>query len=563
MSTIKSKENATYSVNGNDLIPLVNNLGDTPQSVTPNQIANAINGSNIIIVGDTGQFLTIAEALIYLATQPGIVQITTTAICDFTQWDNFAPLISGDFGEAQVGDWVYLINDDPAIDTLQYDWHYYRLLSVNDGAGAESNLGLHMESGVLGPSKVGSTVSIFRMPSYTLKLLPGIHDTTSAVMPDGYDVTFEGCGRSTIVIGQGIAVPIYARMDFSNFILQGSVSTPDDRTANGIVVQDAGFAAYEWRDMWVEGDAATMGNSQSGQSQRITNVKCRGMKGHRIYVLLFCDFLEVDNFNVDLITAMEIAEIFSHWRRVVSSHLKIIKNSSFKRHQDQSAQIDHNSLFSMDTMPREDNHPTFRLDFINCCIEDNGLNVSVENDHVVGFANHDTATRKSIIRFIDTEINNIGSHNFAVGPKPATSSDNGLNIEFIRSHDIDDLQIVHDFPDFGAATLIFRDKGDQTPFPWTAFISLNASTYAENVIISPMTADTSFLNPSNPLRGDELRIHLEQGGTAGYTVSWASATNMKVHTNPSGVGTSIGDKIVFDFYYDGTHWVQMNSPAWA
>ena len=46
MSTLKSKENQSYVMQINDLRPLVNNAGDTPQSVTPQQLINVISLNN-------------------------------------------------------------------------------------------------------------------------------------------------------------------------------------------------------------------------------------------------------------------------------------------------------------------------------------------------------------------------------------------------------------------------------------------------------------------------------------------------------------------------------------
>ena len=536
---------------------------ENSSAATKRAIRRLSLGDNVLTVGAGGAYATIADALIYMAAQTGIAQLVTTAVCDFTQWDNFAPLVSGDFGDAQVGDWVYLINDDPAIDTLQYDWHYYRLLAVNHNHPSESRSGLLMESGVLGPSKVGSTVAIYRMPRYTIKLLAGIHDTAGAVFPDGYDVTFEGCGRSTIVTGGGIAVPIYGRMAFTQFILEGSVSKPDTRVSNGAVVQDAGFGAYEWRDMWIEGETASMANSQFAQSQRVHNVKCTGMKGHKIYVFTYTSYLDIDNFNVDGVTSMELCEIFAHPRRCSTTTRKIVNRSRFTRHENHNGLIDVNSCFSMNTQQPEDGHPDYMLDFINCFIEDNELNITTDGEFIFGFHEHLGAARRSHIRFIDSEINNINSHTYAFGSKPGFSQNTTLTIEFIRSHDYEDEQIVHGFTGLNQPIMLYRDRNDFSPFDWTGFIVLPADSVAETVIVGPMTANTSFINPSNPRTKQRLKIVLEQGGSAGYTISWASASLMKVHTNPTGVGTSVGDKIAFDFYFDGTHWIQLNTPAWA
>ena len=538
---------------------------ENSSAATKNAVRQIVLGEKILTVGTDGQFATVADALDYIALQTGIQQLTTTAVCDFTQFDNFAPLISGDFGEAEVGDWLYLINDDPAIDTFQYDWHYYRLLSANDGTSNESILGLQMESGVLGPSKVSSTVALYRMPQYTIQLLPGIHDLTGAVFPDGYDVIFEGCGRNTSLIGQGIAVPIYGRMCFQKLILNGNSTLSDTRTAEGGVILDGSFAAMEWRDMWVEGVDATLSANVAAQSQRMSNVQMHGVKGHRIYTMMLCDYMVIDNFIMDSITSMELVEMFTNPRRCATSHKKIVRNSRFSRSQDHSiGPVDYNSQFSMQTSPPEGSHPNYEIDFIDCLFKDDGLKMQSESRHIFGWNNHAIpGLAKSFIRFINSEISNFDSHDFAFGPQPLATIESNLFIEFINTKDGNNLQIEHDFS-LSTAIMRYRDKGASADQVWAGGL-VPLTGIAEHQIVGPMLANTTMLNPA-PVpasRGESLSIHMEQGDVAGYTISWAAATDMKVPNNPSGVGTSLGDKIIFDFYYDGTHWVQTNNPTWA
>jgi hypothetical protein len=79
-STIKSKENGAYTVNADDLIPIVNNAGDTPQAVTPNQIAEGITeiGGVVNVRTDTLQNLlgvtgATAGEIAYPTDAPGTI----------------------------------------------------------------------------------------------------------------------------------------------------------------------------------------------------------------------------------------------------------------------------------------------------------------------------------------------------------------------------------------------------------------------------------------------------------------------------------------------------------
>ena len=68
MSTIKSKEDAGYTVNGTDLIPLVDAAGLVAKSVTPRQMFKNMRGDNVLLIGDGGDFSSYDDVLTELNT---------------------------------------------------------------------------------------------------------------------------------------------------------------------------------------------------------------------------------------------------------------------------------------------------------------------------------------------------------------------------------------------------------------------------------------------------------------------------------------------------------------
>ena len=538
------------------------------------QIRKIVQG-NVITVGGNGEYLTIAEALDFIATQPTMELVVTDAHLELTQWDNFIPLTNpgvDTLGDVRPGDLLYITGDDPAVDTFQYDWHYYRVHSaIQDNI--ETSAGILIESGVLGPSQSNVLAEIRRPAEFIVQLLDGDFDTTGATMPDGYNIKIQGLGRATTVSGTGIAMPVYGHTEFTDFIQTGGLTTFDTRTVdpansagNGTLL-DAGFSSLHMHDMWCEGEECTIAGNMTWQSTRIKNLDLSGFKGHRIYFMMMSDFMEIENVRYDTVSAMETVEIFTHVRRQSSSWTKVVRNCKFRRSQDVSGQpsLNHrgNLIFGI-SMPQS-GMPDYRMDFYDCVIEDNNLQAQAESGHLIEFHGFDDPTNKAIIRFINSELNNINSHNHDVGQEigSAGTPEGTLNIEFINSYNYDVVnktrrQITHDFSGASVPSIYYRHSGSYSSYAFNAFLVPSLSQ-SDSVIYEPMTANVTVLDPIGGVKGETKKLIFEQDETGGRTITW-SGGSYRIHSNP--VGTA-GKKAVFELYNDGTHWIQIGATGWA
>lgn len=514
-------------------------------------------GRRLLTVGDGGDFSTIAAVLEYMSTQP-TMELIATAVVDCNQWDNFVPLVSGSLADARPGDLLYVDNDDPGIDIYQYDWHYYRVLSAIDNA-SEAMPGLYLESGILGPDQLSKTVNIYRPAKFHILLLNGNHTGTGATMPDGYEVLIAGMGRGTTVDGIGIYMPIYGHTEFTNFIQTGNLTRSDSRTLDaGNNLLDAGFATVDMHDMWCEGEDVTVLGNASFQSIRMKNIGLHGFKGHRFYGFIGADFIRIEDIEFDSITSMELFEMIKNGRRCDSSHKKIVKNCRFRRSQDHSSvsASGHNAHVTVNVAPVSAGMPPYEIDFINTRFIDDNLNVQARNKFIFGFLNHTNPSVDTRIRFIDSELINDNSHTYDIGKISGYTVNNRVFIEFIRTRGVDDKQITHNFVS-GEAVVKYDNPGSYVDLAYAAGIVPSADL-AETILVGQLTGNVTVLAPTNSIKGQKLRFVFEQDSTGGRTIAWNAL--YLVNSNPVG---GADESAVFEFFYDGTSWIQTNTAAWA
>lgn len=520
---------------------------------------------NTITVGDGGDYLTIAAALAYIATQPTMVQVSTTAVINCTKFSHWCPRVSGLFNDAAPGDFLYLTNDDPndviTAFNVQYDWHYYRILSAIDNS-TETVPGLLLEHCIVGNTQNGVTAAIYRPTKFKILLLDETCTTTGATMPDGYDISITGFGRDTVVTGTGIAMPIYGHTEFANFRFNQALTKFDSRTYNGTTLIAAGFSAVSCYDLWMEGENSTFLADSDFQSIRINRVDMTGFKGHRVYCFLQADYIRVENVTYNAVSTMELIEVIGHKYRCNSSWKKIAKNCHFRREVNTGATgpgAGYRPNIVFDVMPPvAAGIPKYKMDWLDCTIEDDNTVMQLALQPLIGFKNHNNTNSPTQIRFIDSRIINNNSNTYDVGLEDGGgyTADSSLTVEFINTKGVDGRQVTENFV-AGTAIIKYKHPDSYRSLPFAAFLVPDA-TLGDSIIFDALTANVSLLDITSSQKGMTRRIHFTQDATGGRTITWLGGA-YKIHTNPVGAANQ---KAIFELYYDGAHWVQMNATAW-
>lgn len=98
---------------------------------------------------------------------------------------------------------------------------------------------------------------------------------------------------------------------------------------------------------------------------------------------------------------------------------------------------------------------------------------------------------------------------------------------------------------------------DQTDVASASSYTPDASS-ASYIKISGLAHNITFGAPTNPTRGDVLKIQVQQDGTGGRTITWNSAYK----TGYSDTGNTAFTRHVITFVYDGTFWVEQSRSGW-
>lgn len=520
-----------------------------------------------LTVGVNGRFATIAEALDYIATQPTMAVVASSAQVDLTQYENYAPLTTpgvDTLGDVQPGDWLHVSSgDDPSIlVNAQYDWHYYRILSAIESA-TESHPGLLLESCLLGASKPAYTVNVYRATKFHIKLQAGTFDVTGATVPDGYEILISGEGRLTRVdsSGAGMAFPVYGHMEVTNCLMTGAFTGSDTRTVDGggSGLLDAGFDSIDIHDIWLEGEDAFFMGNHSFQSIRVNNIFMAGFKGHRIYCFLHADYMRISNIFYETVSSMELVEVITHPFRCSTSWVKLVDDCRFKRREDVTLPVGstHSNFVFYVKAPLAA-HPDYVMEFRRTDIIDEGLLIQADNKGVLGIAAFDDSAISARLVFIDCNVVNRASHDYDVVSNVAATIVSTLSIVFINTKGFDQKQITSNFTGGSAPIILYKNADSAAGLAFNTFL-VPSAIQAGATVYEPMTANVTMLNISGGDYGMVRHIVFEQDAGGSRTITW-SGSAYKVHTNPLG-GAS--QKAVFSFLYDGVHWIQINAPVWS
>jgi len=302
MSTIESKKAPSYTVNNNDLIPLVNDAGDTPQSVTPHQLHNAMFDTSTVVLGSK-QYPTLDIALNHILNNtPAKTEYAagvyggTVSLNQYDDVVTFTGMTAtfNQFGQTNLVSfplWIEFNNDGKLylMDKLM------------------TSTSLRIMAGYKEASITGATYKFYNLPSWIIKvgagkfILEGLYNLSDIEAC----ISFVGAGKLVSRIGEetmdavskGINPPNFGAFELSNLSVNGATMAV---MLNGAAVGvDGNFGRYISMDniILTKNDvvAGTDVVNLGGALASLNNVEISG-KGE-IYII-YADKLRANNIHI-------------------------------------------------------------------------------------------------------------------------------------------------------------------------------------------------------------------------------------------------------------------------
>lgn len=557
MSSIKSKEDAAYVVNNDDLIPLVNNTGDVPQSVTPGQLVAAANLEGMFTVGPNGYFATIAAALTHIGTLAlwDVIDVSTMTV-DLVRSSDLV-VTSDDVGlyDLRGGDIMHVGSGDGTgqFGGLEPQEHWYPIQSANGqpelGGAPGRYKRLNLFRGIIGPSQSGFTAVFYRPRKYTIILSPGEHDGTGAVCPDGAHIVITGNRGASHVTTERIEVPWYGYLELDNVYGAGcSILTENN--------QDAGFGQSNNTSHITAKNIRFSGRGNSLQ------FNCAAFIGRDVLMdnstdhptIPSCDYMDIDGWVVNHGEPTEgtVHNLPYYGAGTKHRHFTNIKLRRVDMPVETSRAAA--SLFTIRSVALDAslNVTDYVFNITNGFFYDAQANVDVGRDpYVLEIVGPTSGSVKIIGQISDCvlEIESGGTtlgHVFASGLAELTLK----NVKTL-SGGTPTVSVS------GGAIVRNLDHDSQLPIAYSATISIDAG-HARKWVVGQLTGDTTIAAPANPFAGYRLSFLFEQNVTGSQSITWNAVFN--VHSNPLG---GSNEKAIYEFEFDGSNWVQVSTVGWA
>lgn len=509
-------------------------------------------GSEVYTVGSGGQFSTIKQALDYIATLTMMDEVNIGSLTmAITAKTNIATFNADARNVIRPGDLLYLDNDQNPLYGTSYTEHYYPVMRV--GGQSATDFDIVLATGLVGNTKAAGYVpKVYRPRKYTLILSDGYHeidDTDQPKIPDGCDITIMTLGSASIY----------------NKDIPGSLGA-----AGAMFVQRYGYTTL--RNLWSDSSNLIEYGTDIGQFPHfeegmsfLTMSQCQinadWSFGNGISLAAFvandivihssfdhsfipsADYTVVDGWSVYVKESTDIMSINSLLNRP-TTHRKKLRNINC--HRDVVARTGAYYCIDMNAGIGDASGNQY-ADIQNMNILDarsDALAVSMRVKGSIGGGEH-------IVNVVGGTIDNLGASYKGHLETAANAR--------LRLRDVKDRQGNQNTISAANAGIIeFLDDDGQQNIAYASTITPNFN-YGCKVIVGVLTGGLTVQAPAGTfVPGKRLTFTFEQPPGGGSVIIFNAV--FKAPTNPVGGGNQ---KAIYEFEYDGLHWIQVNQPVWS
>ena len=515
-------------------------------------------GATVKTIGRGGNFSTFADAMGWLGSQQLYDIVDTSGLIGtITQWSDEVdctsdPVVAG----VRTGDLLYVTDDAHTFGAFgQQDYHYYPILVVGGQAQTtpyEPNKRITLATGIIGETKNNSTLTIVRPRKYAFLVLPGEHIANQDLIPDTVNLSIIGHGDSSVITGGNLLVPENGYLTIGN--LYGSESSIIDNGTIGIfpnINGGNGTAFLNISDLRLRGVGNVWG-SMNCAGAVVTDVLMDGIYDHPY--IPNGDYVYVNNFHVNTHEPTEGLNIaFEGPYRNCTTKQKFLRNISVTRNA-VPADVSRGAASMIAVKAAASATGTFDLFLENVFVTDHQNDPDVARNPYDMYISCPTVASgvSARINISNATLHHTGTN---LGNLDVRDGDNAeILLRNVKRRDGSPIDVtftsnptVHRFDDNESAENNTAATGSITP---------NTATYATHSYL--LTGNITINAPTSPRNGQRTRFVMQQDATGSRAITWDPA--FRVHTNPTGTANQ---KAVFEFEFDGSEWVQVNTPGWS